>query len=195
MKVYIMSSIIAHTALGATLGRLNRLSHISTLAIVGFCWLPDVDYVFRFLFEYDPAVRWSHSFVFILAVWLVFAGMTGVMSGWVFRVDERKHVVMFALIGGLSHLGLDWMIGSSWGDPLFWPFDNTQQTSPFGILPSSPKPSMSSVHFYRNHLIEAGILGPIFACIVLRRQLTVLKIVTALIIFIPFTWWGISLPR
>ena len=165
------------------------------LAVVLFSWMPDMDYGLRSFVALDPRVRWSHSFVFVFSIWGVFAGALTLWQRLAWPGVCLRPFLGLALAAVLSHLFMDWLIGSSWGDPLLWPFDMTQYSSPFGILPSSPKFTMSNSHMYKNLLIETGIIGPVSLLLLTKGKAPILVWGLALLVFVPFVAWGISLPR
>ncbi len=190
-----MSSVFAHTAIAVGIWRQRPLSWLVLIFITAFCWLPDMDYGLRWLFDYRPPYRWSHSIVFVTAIWGVFAiGLTFLTKYFKLGLPI-KPILLLTLVAGYSHLFMDWIIGSSWGDPLLWPFDTTEYSSPFGILPSSPKFSQSNIHMYKNLAIEGGIIGPIAFTMIRKGKVPAWAWALMGLFFVPFFVWGVSLPR
>jgi membrane-bound metal-dependent hydrolase YbcI (DUF457 family) len=75
--------------------------------------------------------------------------------------NQRKLLSVCAVLAGLSHLVLDFLVGVT-PLPLLWPLDSTAFVSPVGILPSAGRIQLSNYYLYRNVLIEVGVLAPVF---------------------------------
>jgi hypothetical protein len=73
---------------------------------------------------------------------------------------QRGLLSVCAVLAGLSHLALDFLVGVT-PLPLFWPLNSAAFASPVGVLPSAGRIQLSNYYFYRNVLIEAGVLVPI----------------------------------
>lgn len=70
-------------------------------------------------------------------------------------------MVICAVLAGLSHLALDFLVGVT-PLPLFWPLGPAAFSSPVGILPSAGRVQLSNYYLYRNVLIEVGVLAPLY---------------------------------
>lgn len=156
-----MSSLISHLAAGATLfacaaTKLNR-SRGLLAGCLALAVLPDFDYLIWWFLGIDLEPRITHSVAFLLVaavfVWLLLKA--------VFPFTTARAFVLL-VAAGCSHLLLDYLIGVH-PLPLFWPVTTIGFTSPLGILPSAGKLNLSNPYFWRNLMIEAGVLGPIFA--------------------------------
>ncbi len=179
-----MSSFAGHCIAALTTYAFPRLQARPPLwwgaVLVGIAAAPDIDYAIRGLrvettappdqlsnapcstIRLCPVVdgrpaRITHSLVGVLivpALVLVLLWLTG-------RYREFFSVMCGqAIIAGLSHLVLDLLVDVA-PMPLFWPMSYALYKLPFGILPSAPLLSLANLYFYRNLLIEIGILGPI----------------------------------
>ena len=188
-----MSSILAHGLAAGTLIGAARLRRYEALGVLGFAILPDLDYALRLAgLPYDAGVRISHSLFVVAAIWALVMP-AALAAARALRLVFRPRAVWLCLISGLGAVGLDWLIGSAWGDPVFWPFSAETHSSPFGILPSSPKPSMSNVHFWKNATIELLVFVPVFLMVGCRwRGVRALALIAPLALGLA---WGISLPR
>lgn len=118
---------------------------------------PDIDYLVPALGS--PAhqgSRITHSIVFSLILPLFSVGVLYFVKG---LKSQRRLLSICAVLAGLSHLGLDFLVGVT-PLPLLWPLGSTAFSSPVGILPSAGRIQLSNYYLYRNLLIEAGILAP-----------------------------------
>lgn len=195
-----MSSFIGHTLAALTIGGANtretpfRSQWLWNFLLVAAALAPDVDYAVQALDSlHNGGVRITHSILFVLIfpVCVSFA---------LFIFDRRnfwRGALMIAL-AGLSHLLLDLLVGSREADPYFYPFFDARFVLPVGILPSSAKVSLSNYYFYRNLLIEMGVLLPV-SCFVLnfagRIRLAKSVKIILLAIFTFFLIWAVSLNR
>lgn len=129
-------------------------------------WLPDLDYVFGALGILAADVRWTHSLFFCLVLPLATTPALLYLYGWS-GTSKR----LFVQLGGaaLSHLVLDLFVAVM-PLPLLWPFSGRAFRLSFGLLPSAGRPGLSNVYFYRNLLIEVGVLAPILGLVVLLRH-------------------------
>lgn len=121
---------------------------------------PDIDYLIRALAS--PAhqgSRITHSIAFSLILPLASVGVLYSVKGLESR--QRRLMSTCAVLAGLSHLALDFLVGVK-PLPLLWPLGSTAFISPAGILPSAGRVQLSNYYLYRNVLIEVGVLAPIF---------------------------------
>jgi len=75
-------------------------------------------------------------------------------------------------LAGLSHLVMDLCVGVT-PLPLMYPAINIPLKLPFGILPSVGKINLGNYYFYRNLMLEMGVLLPIFGLVCMWRDLTI----------------------
>jgi inner membrane protein len=118
---------------------------------------PDIDYLIPALnSRAHGGLRITHSVAFSLALPACTAVALCITSG-----DRRKlkTLSVCAALAGLSHLVLDFLVGVT-PLPLLWPFSAAAFSSPAGILPSAGRVQLSNYYFYRNLVIEIGILAP-----------------------------------
>ena len=197
-----MSSFVAHAVAAYAIktgaeGPSRRLTAWALLPVLAFAWLPDGDYALRMLGFGSPDVRWSHSFVFVLSVWLVYLGAAH-LHPWLRHRFGGRVMAATTLAAGLSHLVMDWLVASSWGDPLFWPLSTAQHSSPLGIFPwGSSNMDPSRLRTWQNLAMELGVLLPLAAVAVWHRQgrLTRARLLIAGVVAMPFAAWAASLPR
>ena len=165
-----MSSLVAHVAIGMTLGLLNRSSNsVRPYAYLGIMTLlailPDFDYFAIWLFHVRFALRFTHSlcFCFLVTVVMWCVLKRGRASTDIsFLPSPLIPVISFVplLLAICSHLLLDMLVGRSL--PLLWPFANLEISLPFAILPGASHTGLIKYEFWRNLIIESGILLPVF---------------------------------
>jgi hypothetical protein len=118
---------------------------------------PDVDYLIPALNSVaHGGIRITHSVAFSLTL-----PLCTIAALYIARRGGRplKSLSVCAALAGLSHLVLDFLVGVK-PLPLLWPFSAATFASPAGILPSAGAVRLSNYYFYRNLLIETGILAP-----------------------------------
>ena len=159
-----MSSIFGHSLAAYSLASAAR--HHQAPASLRFMWAgwlivlasaPDADYLIPALnSRAQHGLRITHSVAFSLALPLCTAVTLPLTGG-----DGRKlkSLSVCASLAGLSHLVLDLLVGMT-PLPLLWPFSAATFSSPAGILPSAGRVQLSNYYFYRNLVIEMGILAP-----------------------------------
>jgi hypothetical protein len=198
-----MSSFVGHSLAALAIHALSRDSRSAPFRWVWLFWLtvlasaPDVDYVSRALSSSaHGGLRITHSVFSSLLLpsatylALFLAGMRGGRL--------HSHGIQAVLAGG-SHLLLDLLVGVT-PLPLFWPLQNTAYALPFGILPSAGQIRLSNYYFYRNLLIELGILVPLFYSLYLGSQRSIgrnrrWKVAGLLGISACFILWSLRLSR
>ncbi len=131
--------------------------------------VPDLDYLIPVLYalraSLDDGLRITHSVVGCL----VFPLLTALaLSRLKLTPATRRGYGIQVCLAGLSHIVLDLLVGV-WPLPLLWPFTAYRFKLPFGILPSAPSFRFDNFYMYRNHLIEFGVIIPLFAGIYLAR--------------------------
>jgi inner membrane protein len=157
-------------------------------------YAPDIDYLVPALDRlHNGGLRITHTILFSLLL-----PACGIFYLFIF---DRKNVFwggVQACLAGLSHLILDTLVGSRESDPLFYPLTTETFRLPFGILPSAAKVSLSNSYFYRNLLIECGILMPAFLLILYfagRLNLNKTYLALSIISLLIFLSWSIGLTR
>ena len=199
-----MSSFLGHSLAAYSLFSLNRRERPSTLwRAVWLAWLvvlasaPDIDYLVPALAS--PAHRGSritHSIALSMALPLFSVGVLYFMKC---LKSQRRLLSACAVLAGLSHLVLDFLVGVT-PLPLLWPLVSTPFVSPVGILPSAGRIQLSNYYLYRNVLIEAGALAPIFYVargLYLGESSTRNRARTLILLLVAgcFVLWSVSLSR
>jgi inner membrane protein len=199
-----MSSFLGHGLAAYSLFSLGRRRRPFTRR--GAMWLgwllvlasaPDIDYVVPALGS--PAhggSRITHSVAFSLLLPLTSVGVLYFVKG---LRGQRRWLSVCAVLAGLSHLALDFLVGVT-PLPLLWPLSPAAFASPVGVLPSAGRIQLSNYYFYRNLLIEAGVLVPLF-CV--ARELYLgeggngnrARVLTLLLVAGCFAAWSVSLSR
>lgn len=170
-----MSSFVGHALSG--LGVYAVTQPPKKLALRDVVWLgwvtfvalaPDLDYIFPALYVRRAStgvLRVTHSIVGCL----LFPVLTLlVLSRLKLTREIRRLYAVQVVLAGLSHLGMDLLVGVA-SLPVLWPFTEQRFRLPFGILPSGPAFRLDNVYMYRNLLMEAGALVPLYAGIYLAR--------------------------
>lgn len=199
-----MSSFLGHSLVAYTFFSLEQWKrHTSRWRAVWLVWLvvlasaPDIDYIVPALGS--PAhhgSRITHSIAFSLILPLFSVGALYFLKG---LKSQRGLLSVCAVLAGLSHLVLDFLVGVT-PLPLLWPLSSAAFSSPVGILPSAGRIQLSNYYLYRNALIEVGILAPL--CYVarglylgesgIRRRARMLIL---LLVAGCFVAWSVSLSR
>ena len=195
-----MSSFVGHGLAALTIGKAfeeNTTFKQKVLWQTGLllCAVaPDIDYLVRPLNSINNGgLRITHSIAFSLIL--------PILLTLFFFLFERKNIIqkgIQACLAGLSHIFLDLLVGSRHGDPIFYPLLKKEITLPFGILPSAGRISFSNYYFYRNLLIEIGILIPAFTLILFlagKFKINRLMIIGLLSVLITFLIWSVNLNR
>ena len=195
-----MSSFIGHSLIAITVFKCadkgnDRRSKIIWLSWLVICALfPDVDYVFiKLQSTQNNGIRITHSIAFSLLLPVI-----TIIFLFLKRNKEIKVKSIQVIAAGISHLVLDMLVGVT-PEPLLFPLSDTAVKLPAGILPSAAAISLFNYYFYRNLLIEVGILAPI--CYLLFKAadrtsgLNRLKMAALLIIFLSCVFWSLSLNR
>jgi len=197
-----MSSFIGHGLAALTLSALGpstgprRWGWLAWLVVLA--WAPDMDYVAAPLrLPGTPIIRVTHSLVGCLVLplatmaFLYVRGERGAMWRW---------RALQAAGAGLSHVMLDLLVGVT-PAALLWPLSRETFLLPFGVLPSAGWPKLTNPLFYRNLLIELGVLLPLFAGLFLVRARDLRSgrswvLLGGLgLVCLGFMAWAMSLPR
>ena len=160
-----MSSFFGHSLAAYSLASAARYQQEpSSPRFVWAGWLivlasaPDADYLIPGLnSRAHHGLRITHSVAFSLVLPLCTAVALCLTSR-----DGRKlrSLSVCAALAGLSHLVLDFFVGVT-PLPLLWPFSAATFASPAGVLPSAGRVQLSNYYFYRNLVIEMGVLAPV----------------------------------
>jgi inner membrane protein len=205
-----MSSFIGHSLAGATVyltmtesscphqPRIlrNKLFWAAWLVIIA-C-IPDIDYLIpSLIFQHaGHRIRTTHSFVGVLTI-----PVCTIIGLWLFgdRGKLLKLRSLQSILAGLSHLLLDLLTGVL-PLPLLYPSLNVFRL-PFGLLPSAGRIQLTNYLFYRNILIELGVLLPLSLSLILTiRDSSIFGkhkfiVMAGLLISTCFAIWASSLRR
>jgi len=166
-----MSSFVGHAGAGMAVflcraRPLDRRAAVILGVLVLLAIAPDLDYLAWWCCRIQSAPRWTHSLAFCLAL-AGLASLPGVR--WRAALGDYPGFSACAL-AACSHIVLDWLVGVH-PLPVLWPLPLPQASAPFGILPSAGHLSLTNYYFWRNLLIETGILLPLYAlAVALARQ-------------------------
>lgn len=158
---------------------------------------PDIDYLIPALnSSANHGLRITHSIVFSLIMPLCVCGAPRLARS---PATQRGSLSICAALAGLSHLVLDFLVGVT-PLPLLWPISVETYVSPIGILPSAGRIRVLNYYFYRNLLIEIGVLAPTLyvAREFYRGKLTIenrARIMLLLLITGCFIAWSAGLSR
>lgn len=197
-----MSSFVGHTLVALTLYLAPHptppLPRWWAGALVVFALAPDVDYVVPALrpFAADQVVRLTHS----IAGSVLLPTLTLLVLKLLrYQLPHWRLLCLQAYGAGLSHIVLDLLVGVT-PLPLAWPLSWATFVLPFGLLPSAGHIALTNFYFYRNLVIEIGVLLPLAIGTILWPQpnptwrrilgLSVLGLIAAV-----FCTWAFSLPR
>jgi inner membrane protein len=194
-----MSSFIGHGLAALTLSALGptaeprRWGWMAWLVVLA--WTPDIDYLAAPLrLPGNPIIRVTHSLVGCLTLPLVTIALLRLRGA-----EWRWHGLQ-AAGAGLSHVVLDLLAGVT-PAALLWPLSRETFLLPFGVLPSAGRLSLTNPLFYRNLLIELGVLVPLCASLLLVRtrgrhsRRWVLLLGGLVLVSLGFMAWAMSLPR
>lgn len=199
-----MSSFLGHGLAAYSLFSLDRRAQASARwRVAWLAWLvvlasaPDIDYIVPALGS--PAhqgSRITHSIAFSLILPLSGVGVLYFVKG---LKSQRRLLSICAVLAGLSHLVLDFLVGVT-SLPLLWPLASTAFSSPVGILPSAGRIQLSNYYLYRNALIEVGVLAPLFYVareLYLGRSSTRNRTRMLILLLVAgcFAMWSVSLSR
>jgi inner membrane protein len=169
-----MSSFVGHACVGITIAlssphpQRRKLFLVLPLMVL-LAWSPDADYLLWWGWGVNAQPRWTHSLAYCLAV----SGLAWLGTTHWRRADTQppNPCVSFAVLSAAScsHLLLDFLVGVT-PLPLLWPLSTAAWTSPWGILPSAGHLSWSNVYFWRNLVLECGLLAlPLFTLVAYRQ--------------------------
>lgn len=205
-----MSSFLGHSLAGVTVyltmteSLCDRQPRIFQNQLFWAAWLviiaciPDIDYLIpSLIFQHaGHRIRTTHSFVGVLLI-----PACTIIGLWLLgdRGKSLKFRSLQSILAGLSHLLLDLLTGVL-PLPLLYPSLEVFRL-PFGLLPSAGRIQFTNYLFYRNILIELGVLLPLsISLILMSHDLTVFGkrrsiIIAGLLISSCFAIWASRLSR
>jgi inner membrane protein len=153
--------------------------------------LPDFDYFAFWIFGIDTEPRFTHSLLFALctssAAWLAVRGRGENLAFpfWVLGVAACSHPILDLLVGVHPVCVL-------------WPLPLAEWQSPIGLLPSAGSLNPANFYFWRNLLIETGVLAPLFTLYVaLRRKVASRRVAlvagAVLPVWLCFVFWSVRI--
>lgn len=165
-----MSSFIGHSLAGLTtyaigyklqidrISRFDRHNWLWLIWLIAIALIPDIDYLVPQLKlqEGEQTLRITHSFVGVLLFPMISISILWLLGerGKTFQLKSCQLV-----IAGLSHLTFDTLTGV-YANPWLYPFALETFKLSFGLLPSAGKIDLTNHLFYRNLLIELGVIIP-----------------------------------
>jgi len=194
-----MSSIFGHALIGAAIGKNaaseNRKHEIfACLLFSALCISPDLDYLPTWLAGVAMEPRYSHSIFGCLAL----SSLVLILRRHVFISGLENISTWLILMAPLSHISLDFFVGVH-KNPIFWPIDSGSYAFSYGVLPSAGKLDFSNYYFWRNMMIEIGLLGSMALLIAPKSRGIILKNkpwgLTILFIFLCCSLIGLNLER
>jgi inner membrane protein len=206
-----MSSFLGHSLAGLTAAAIDRKLQPQRqvrvwwrdlgwmLLLVTIACIPDIDYLIPALRvqQADRVLRITHSVLGVLLVpacVMLLLWLSG-SRGRSFRLKSYQLVLT-----GLTHLLFDLLTGV-FPEPLLYPLSDRTFRLPFGLLPSAGKIQLTNYLFYRNLLIELGVLVPLLLSLYLSIRPTLkshwqrLTIAIGLLVSGYFMMWAASLSR
>lgn len=200
-----MSSIVGHGLTALCIFSLEKPPPKAFLRdFVWLLWLmflaisPDLDYVVPLFYPANHnGLRVTHSLLvglilpILTSLVLVATGLRG-STLWLRSLQ--------AVTASLSHIMLDLLVGVT-ALPLWWPINTSVWALPFGVLPSAGRIQLSNYYFYRNLLIELGVLVPLYCSLYLFRHANISSRQSQAIIFASwactagFMYWAYGLSR
>lgn len=130
--------------------------------------LPDIDYLI-------PGLRVQHTTLFLRITHSFFGALLipscTILGLWLLGNRGRNYTLksLQVILAGVSHLLLDLLTGVT-PLPLLYPLSTQPFKLPFGLLPSAGRIELSNYFFYRNLLIELGVLVPLVMSLSLSLQ-------------------------
>jgi|GEM_PF-557638 len=187
-----MSSPIGHSVAAALVYSFGDRALTQLKQKLWFVWLivlaslPDLDYIVPFLNRaYYHNARVTHSFAFSLLL-----PICTIVGLWLvgYRGKKLKTLGLQAIAAGLSHLILDLLVGVT-PLPLLFPLNSHLFKLPFGILPSSWTPDLTSYsHGFKPFFdLLPGSWTPSSKTYFLSRQIAI-----ELGILLPWLWIGLE---
>ena len=165
-----MSSLFGHAAAGgaayfAWSTPKAALRHWPLWVLMGIAVAPDLDHLAIWYGGMSPVFRPTHS-VLVCAL----LGISVWLAGRHWGRDQPNALPLKAcLMAASSHLVLDCLTGAH-HDPWLWPLSSTVYHSRMGLLPSAGRMGLSNYYFWRNLMLEMGVLLPVLTAWVLWQR-------------------------
>ncbi|MDG9671654.1 metal-dependent hydrolase [Hahella sp. CR1] len=165
-----MSSIFGHALIGAAIGDNAKAESKSERLFLSFFFMglvvcPDLDYLLTWCFGINIAPRYTHSIGASLAIACIGLGL----KKYVFVRRLRNANPLLICAASMAHVLMDYCVGVH-KNPIFWPLTESVYAFEYGFLPSAGKLDFLNFYFWRNLLIEMGILVPVAAFISARGR-------------------------
>ena len=187
-----MSSIVGHAGAGVAVylcsgGLKDRRAWLALPMLVTLAIAPDFDYLAYWIFGIHAEPRFTHSLAFALFA----SGVAWLLTRAARQTDPRFAGFLACAVAASSHCLLDLLVGVH-PVPVFWPLPVAELSAPIGLLPSAGRINMGNFYFWRNLLIECGVLLPVYAlCIALARGMAARRIGLGMLLACPV--WGFFL--
>ncbi|AZZ93482.1 hypothetical protein EUZ85_23270 [Hahella sp. KA22] len=170
-----MSSIFGHALIGAAIGDNAKPESKSeqlflSLFFMGLVVCPDLDYLLTWCFGVNIAPRYTHSIGASLVIACIGLGL----KKYVFVKRLRNANSLLICVASIAHVLMDYCVGVH-KNPIFWPLTDSVYALNHGFLPSAGKLDILNFYFWRNLIIEMGILVPVAAFISARGRNTLKK--------------------
>ncbi|MEM7759478.1 MAG: metal-dependent hydrolase [Cyanobacteria bacterium P01_A01_bin.40] len=170
---------VATEALIQPVGVTKSIRLLQLDRLLWICWLiviasiPDLDYVVEpWQSGNNQGLRITHSFLFSL----IMPSLTiATLVAMKIRCQPLWRQGFQVILAGLSHIVLDLLVGVT-PLPLLFPLVKIPIKLPFGVLPSAGKINLHNYYFYRNLLLEMGVLFPL---LIMSGLLNIKEIFTA----------------
>lgn len=187
-----MSSIVGHAGAGVAVylcsaGVKYRRARLALPMLVLLAIVPDFDYLAYWIFGIHAEPRFTHSLVFALLA----SGLAWRLTGFLRRSDPGFPGFLACGVAASSHCLLDLLVGVH-PVPVLWPLPVAELSAPIGLLPSAGRINLGNYYFWRNLLIECGVLLPVCALgIALARGMAARRIGLGVLLACPV--WGFFL--
>jgi len=194
-----MSSLFGHALIGAAIGenaktnsKVEKLFLCLFFSVSSICL--DLDYLPTWFLGIEMEPRLSHS----IGGCFIVAAIGFILSRAAFPESLKSINPLLIFAAPLSHLLMDFFVGVHL-NPVFWPFNESVYAFSHGVLPSAGRLHIDNYYFWRNLVIELGILIPIAIAIsptarkLIKRSRTSLLIIASAFLF--FGYVGYSLNR
>lgn len=152
-----MSSVFGHALIGLAIGdNARKPGPRGALLFAGLAIAPDLDY----LLLWFGGIQWEPRNTHSLAAALLLACLGGLLFRPLMRRAPTLFEGLLLLAAPLSHLLLDYLVGVH-RNPLLWPLSAKLWAFDWGLLPSAGRFRLGNLYFWRNLVIEFGILLPV----------------------------------
>ncbi|PXX37213.1 metal-dependent hydrolase [Undibacterium pigrum] len=188
-----MSSFLAHVAAGLTLyfckpvdkTRRPGLALGLPVLLVWLAIVPDFDYLAIWFLHARFELRVTHTLLFCFLISGIIYWLTARLKP-AYAAASGYWVLLLAVC---SHLVLDLLVGRSL--PLLWPFVPHKFSLSMALLPGVSHTGVISYAFWRNLLMEACLLTPILAAIIMLARGLPLRAYLPEILLVLAMWSGL----